>query len=58
VGEAIQAGRPRLPRGREQNQHAIAQAFYGVTQPSTEGEFTIVPQNPKTTNSIGAQPRR
>jgi hypothetical protein len=58
VGKAIENGRRRLLRGREHDQHAITQAFCAATRPSAEGESTILPQDLKATNSMGAEPRR
>jgi hypothetical protein len=58
VGKAIESGRRRLFRGWAHNQHANTLTFCAVAPASTEGDSTILPQDPKVANSIGAKSRR
>jgi len=58
VGKAIEAGRRRLFRGWEHDQHAIATAFCAAAPPAAEGESIILPQYPRAANSVRAEPGR
>jgi hypothetical protein len=56
VGKAIEGCRRWFFRGWEHDQHARTSAFCGITPPSAEDESTVLAQDLKATNSIGADP--